>query len=143
MSDDKRDTPYRDARDPKRAAERDFEEVDRGSRNAPSDIEQAADPEPLDPETDMAYTHDDSDRERDGVHGPPLSEEYERVARRSDLTRSVEDVVAEARDWALETEDDDAQEILQMLVEVADRLGETIEDTDEETFMDNQGKRPR
>ena len=140
MSDKTPETPYRDARDPKRTAEKELEEVDRASRNAPSDIERAAEPSPKDPEMDMSYTHDDPDRQRDGVHARPLTEEYENVARRDELIRRVEDTVAAARSWAQETDDESAQEIVDLLVAASDRLGEPVEATDRETNMDRRGE---
>jgi hypothetical protein len=142
MSDETPNTPYRDARDPKRAAENDLEEVGRGSQNTPSDIERAAEPTPTDPEMGMNYTHDDPDRQRDGVHAHPLTEEYENVALRDDLIRRVDDTVAAARNWARETDDENAQEIVDLLVSVSDRLGRPVEDTDRETHMDKRRQEP-
>lgn len=142
MSDKTPENPYRDARDPKRVAEKEFDEVAPGSENAPSDIEHAAEPSPKDPEMDMSYTHDDPDRQRDGIHGWPLTEEYENVALRDELIRSVDDTVATARNWAQETEDEHAQEIVDLLVSVSDRLGRPIEDTDRETNMDRRDEEP-
>lgn len=143
MSDEKPDTPYRDARDPKRAAVRDLEEVDRGSRNTPSDIEREAEPTPEDPEMGMSYTHDDPDRQRDGLHEWPLTEEYEDVARRDDLIRRLDDTVVAARAWAQETDHQYAQEIVDLLTEASDRLGRPTEDTDQETAMDYAGEPPK
>ena len=143
MSDKTPDKPYRDARDPKRAAVRDLDEVDRGSRDTPSDIEREAKPSPKDPDMGMNYTHDDPDRQRDGLHDWPLSEEYENVARRDDLIRRLDDTVVAARAWANETDHEDAQEIVDLLVAASDRLGRPTEDTDRETAMDYAGDAPK
>lgn len=91
----------------------------------------------------MSYTHDDPDRQRDGVHASPLNEEYENVALRNELIRMVQDTVTSARSWAQETEDEDAQEVVDQLVAVADRLGEPVESTDRETDMDRRGEDTR
>lgn len=142
MSDKTPETPYRDARDPKRTAEKEFEEVDRGSRDTPSDIERAAKPSPKDPAMGMNYTHDDPDRQRDGVHAWPLTEEYENVALRDDLIRRLNDTVAAARNWARESDDENAQEVVDLLVSASDRLGRPVEETDRETDMDRRGQEP-
>lgn len=136
MSDEAPETPYRDARDPKRIAERDFDEVEPGSENAPSDIERAAEPSPRDPEMDMNYTHDDPDRQRDGLRDVPFMEEFEDVARRDELIRQLDDTVATARSWAEQSKEPDAQEIVDLLVEASDRLGQPTEETSIETTMD-------
>lgn len=142
MSDETPDAPYRDARDPKRAADDELESVDPGSRNATSDIERAAEPSPRDPTMDMNYTHDDPDRQRDGLHDVPFMEEFENVARRDELIRRMDDTVAAARSWADESDEPDAQEIVDLLVEVSDRLGQPTEETSVETAMDRGRQEP-
>ena len=142
MSDKTPEAPYRDARDPKRRTEDEFETVDRGSQDTPSDIERAAEPSQRDPAMDFNYTHDDPDRQRDGVHDVPFMEEYENVARRDELARRMDDTVAAARSWAQESNEPDAQEIVDLLVEASDRLGRPTEETSMETAMDRGGQEP-
>ena len=142
MSDETPEAPYRDARDPTRRADDALESVDPGSRDTTSDIDGAAEPSPRDPAMDFNYTHDDPDRQRDGVHDVPFTEEFENVARRDEIVRQVDDTLQAARSWARESNEPDAQQIVDLLVEASDRLGRATEETSMETAMDRGGQEP-
>ncbi len=79
---------------------------------------------------DMPYLSDDPDRERDGVHETPLSATYEHIAMRDELASKIEALLEDARDWAEASEDEGAKEIFDILVELYERLGESLEESD-------------
>lgn len=81
----------------------------------------------------MRRTSDDNDLNAagSGVSETPLRPEYETIARRDDLARRLEDLVADAREWADEMDTDEAHDLAESLADIFDRLGEPLEDTDE------------
>ncbi len=84
-------------------------------------------------DVDMHRTSDDNDLNPagSGVSETPLRLEYETIARRDDLARRLEDLVADAREWADEMDTDEAHDLAESLADVFDRLGQPLEDTDE------------
>jgi hypothetical protein len=84
-------------------------------------------------EVDMARTSDDDDLNPagGGVSETPLLEEYAAIARRNDLARQFEDLIAGIREFAQEHDSDDAAAIADELVDVYDRFGEPPEVDDE------------
>lgn len=82
----------------------------------------------------MNRTSDDNDLNPagSGVHETPFRHEYESIARRDDLSRRLEDLIAEAREWAQDMGTDDAREVVDSLTLAYDRLGVPTEDTDAE-----------
>ena len=95
-----------------------------------SDIEEyVPDDTAEEPGDDAPRNHDDQDPWGDGVHETPLTQEYEGMAERADLARTLEDLAADAYDWAQRTEDADAQEIYETLADLAERVGNPPEDT--------------
>lgn len=80
---------------------------------------------------DMLYLSDDSERERDGVTATPLTSAYENIALRDDLASKLEILVEDARAWSEVSEDEDAEEIYLALVDIYDRLGEPLDETDD------------
>lgn len=92
-------------------------------------------------DVEMPRVSDDKDPWRGGVVDTPLQKEYENVATRDELARNLEDLIADARDWARDSEEDDAQAIVSALVDVYERLGGPVESTDDETQMDMGGAR--
>ena len=103
--------------------------------SARSDIEATNDPQAEDEAMGMAYTSDDPDRQRDGVHETPISEGYEQIALRDELARKLESVVADAADWARESREDDAQQIYDDLRDIYDRIAEPLEETDDQAAL--------
>lgn len=101
------------------------------SGESTSDIEeysmQDSDDDPS--EEEQPRNHDDDDPWGDGIHDTPLTKRYEDVADRDELARRLEDIVADAYEWYQRSEEDDAQEIYETLVAVAERLGNPSEDT--------------
>ena len=82
----------------------------------------------------MQRTSDDNDLNPSGggFTDTPLREEYESMARRDDLSRRLEDLVADAREWADDVATDEARDIAETLADVYERLGVPTEDTDNE-----------
>ena len=85
-------------------------------------------------DVDMQRTSDDNDLNPTGggFTDTPLRTEYESMARRDDLARRLEDLVADAREWAREDESEAAHDIAEMLAAAYERLGVPTEDTDNE-----------
>ncbi|ADI13159.1 hypothetical protein [Truepera radiovictrix] len=77
------------------------------------------------------YMSDDDEFERDGTH-TILGDENENLARRNDLARQLEDLVAAALDWSEISDDEDAREIYEDLVDLYERVSAPLEDTDDE-----------
>lgn len=77
------------------------------------------------------YMSDDDEFERDGTH-TLLSEDNEDRARRNELSRSLEDLVASALEWSEISEDEDAVQIYEDLADLYDRVSAPLEDTDDE-----------
>lgn len=82
----------------------------------------------------MARTSDDNDLNPTGggFTDTPLRVEYETMARHDDLSRRLEDLVADTREWAGEDGSEEAHDIAELLAEAYDRLGATSEDSDDE-----------
>lgn len=82
----------------------------------------------------MQRTSDDNDLNPTGggFTDTPLREEYASMARRDDLARRLEDLVASAREWASQQGSDEAHDIAETLADVYERLGLPTEDTDGE-----------
>jgi hypothetical protein len=74
---------------------------------------------------------DDLDMAGEGMTEIPLRSEYEAIARRNDLARQLEDLIVGVREWAQETDSDDAAEIAEELVDIYERLGAPVEAQDE------------
>lgn len=87
---------------------------------------------------EMRYNTDDEARERDGnASDVPhmLDEEATEAAKRDDLARQLEDLIADAQDWAEMSQSDEARDIYNILVDVYERVGNPPEDTDDEARM--------
>lgn len=80
---------------------------------------------------DTPYMSDDDEFERDGTH-TLLTEENEDQARRDELARRLEDLVATALEWSEISEDDDAVQIYEDLADLYERVSAPLEDTDDE-----------
>jgi hypothetical protein len=74
-------------------------------------------------------THDDDDPWGDGIHDTPLVKRYEDMADRDELARRLEELVADAYDWMGRAQDEDAQEIYETLLDLAERMGNPSEET--------------
>ena len=86
----------------------------------------------------MRYNSDDEARERDGnASDVPhmLDEESNEAARRDALARQMEDLIADAQDWMEMSQSEEAREIYNTLTDVYERLGNPLEDTDDEARM--------
>lgn len=101
------------------------------SGDAESDISEYARPDTADQQAkrEAPRTHDDDDPWGDGISDTPLVSRYEDMADRDELARRLEDLVADAYDWAARSEEDDAQEIYDVLLSVSERLGNPPEET--------------
>ena len=80
-------------------------------------------------EDESPRNSDDDDPWGDGIHDTPLTKRYEDMADRDELARRLEDLVADAYDWLGRSEDDDAQEIYDTLLDLSERLGNPPEET--------------
>jgi hypothetical protein len=80
---------------------------------------------------DTPYMSDDDEFERDGTH-TLLDDENESLARRNELSRQLEDLVASALEWSEISEDEDAQQIYEDLADLYERVSAPLEDTDDE-----------
>lgn len=82
----------------------------------------------------MQRTSDDNDLNPagGGFTDTPLRTEYESMARHDDLSRRLEDLVADAQEWAREDGSEGARSIAESLADVYERLGAASEDTDDE-----------
>ncbi len=78
------------------------------------------------------YMSDDDEFERDGTNEVVISEFSEDVARRDELARQLEDIVAGALEWSEMSEDEDAQAIYEALADLYERVSAPLEDTDDE-----------
>ena len=85
-------------------------------------------------DVDMVRTSDDNDLNPSGggFTDTPLRTEYETMARHDDLSRRLEDLVADTREWAREDGSDGARAIAESLADVYERLGAASEETDDE-----------
>lgn len=81
---------------------------------------------------DTPYMSDDDEFERDGTNEVVISEFNEDVARRDELARQLEDLVAGALEWSEMSEDEDARQIYEDLADLYERLSAPLEDTDDE-----------
>ncbi|MBA2666636.1 MAG: hypothetical protein H0U69_06360 [Trueperaceae bacterium] len=83
-------------------------------------------------DVDMHRTSDDNDYNPggSGVSETPLRPANEAIARRDDLARRLEDLVASAREWARDEGSEEAHDIAEELADLYDRLGTPLEDTD-------------
>ena len=80
---------------------------------------------------DTPYMSDDDEFERDGTH-TLLTEDNEDQARRDELARRLEDLVATALEWSEISEDDDAVQIYEDLADLYERVSVPLEETDDE-----------
>lgn len=78
------------------------------------------------------YMSDDDEFERDGTHEVLIDEENENISRRDEIARVLEDLVATALDWSEVSEDEDAREIYEDLVDLYERVAAPLEETDDE-----------
>ncbi len=80
---------------------------------------------------DTPYMSDDDEFERDGTH-TLLTEDNEDQARRDEIARRLEDLVASALEWSETSEDDDAVQIYEDLADLYERVSLPLEETDDE-----------
>lgn len=73
---------------------------------------------------------DDLDNEAGGVSNTRLRTPYERIARRDDLARQLEELLVTAQEWADEDGSDEARDIYERLYDVHVSLGAALEETD-------------
>jgi vacuolar-type H+-ATPase subunit E/Vma4 len=79
---------------------------------------------------DFTYLHDDVERERDGVHPTPFTAQSEEArARRNELERQLETLIRDTESWLQDTDDDDAEDILRLMQDLYEMLGNPPEDT--------------
>lgn len=78
------------------------------------------------------YMSDDDEFERDGTNEVVISEFSEDVARRDELARQLEDIMAGALEWSEMSEDEDARAIYEALADLFERVSAPLEDTDDE-----------
>ena len=81
---------------------------------------------------DTPYLSDDDEFERDGTNEVVIDEYNESVARRDEIARQLEDLVASALEWSEISEDEDAQQIYEDLADLYERVNGPLEDTDDE-----------
>jgi hypothetical protein len=81
---------------------------------------------------DTPYMSDDDEFERDGTNEVVIDEYNESVARRDELARQLEDLVASTLEWSEISEDEDAQQIYEDLADLYERVNAPLEDTDDE-----------
>ena len=81
---------------------------------------------------DTPYMSDDDEFERDGTNEVVIDEYNESVARRDEIARQLEDLVASALEWSEISEDEDAQKIYEDLADLYERVNAPLEDTDDE-----------
>jgi hypothetical protein len=74
-------------------------------------------------ERNAPRVHDDDENERDGIH--LTYEEDEAAAQRRDLADQLEELLEDAYRWQENSDDDDAQEIINLLAEALERLDDT------------------
>lgn len=98
---------------------------------AVSDISEYTDDSPNDqvPGADESPVPGDEDW-NEGVVDRPFTAAYEQISVRDDLAERFEGLIAAAHEWLLETDDPDAQGIYDGLVDLAERLGPPLEETD-------------
>ena len=77
------------------------------------------------------YMSDDDEFERDGTH-TLLSDENDAQARRDEIARQLEDLVASALEWSEISDDEDALQIYEDLADLYERVSAPLEDTDDE-----------
>ncbi len=77
------------------------------------------------------YMSDDDEFERDGTH-TLLSEDNDAQARRDEIARQLEDLVASALEWSEMSDDEDALQIYEDLADLYERVSAPLEDTDDE-----------
>lgn len=86
----------------------------------------------------MTYNSDDDQRERGGRRGSMVDEQADQSARRRELARQMEDVTAAALDWLETTNDPDARDLYNQMVDLSERLGNPPEQSDLETDRSNE-----
>lgn len=98
---------------------------------AVSDISEYADDSPNDqvPGEDESPVPGDEEW-NEGVADRPFTASYEKIAVRDDLAERFESLITAVHDWLLETDDPDARGIYDDLVNLAERLGPPLEETD-------------
>jgi hypothetical protein len=109
----------------------DDDEVEFSGKGPRSDIEDYVRRDTSDAPADVEdpRNHDDDDPFGDGVHDTPITRRYEDMADRDDLARRIEELVADAYDWVGRSDDDDARDIYDTLVDLAERIGNPPEET--------------
>ena len=78
------------------------------------------------------YMSDDDEFERDGTHETVIDDYNEVTARRDDIARTLEDLVASALEWSELSDDEDARSIYEDLADLYERVSGPLEDTDDE-----------
>lgn len=80
---------------------------------------------------DFSYLHDDDEYERDGVHPTGYTMQSEEArAKRHELERQLEALIRDAESWLEDSQDDDAEEIVERMRELYDMLGNPPEAMD-------------
>ena len=70
------------------------------------------------------HISDDDQRERDGVHPTEYDlQGTEAMAQRDELERQMQTLIRDAENWLQNTNEPDAQEIYDLMMEVYERLG--------------------
>jgi hypothetical protein len=96
-----------------------------------SDIDEYQDNEPNDQVPGEAESPVPGDEEwLEGAVDLPLTSLYEQIAVRDELAERFESLVADVHEWLLDTNDPDAQSIYDDLVDLAERIGRPLPDTD-------------
>ncbi len=86
----------------------------------------------------MTYNSDDTQRERDGRRGSLVDEQANSVARRRELARQMQDITADALDWLETSNDPDARDLYNKMVDLSEQLANPPEQSDRETNMDGE-----
>lgn len=98
---------------------------------AVSDISEYEDDSPNDqvPGADESPVPGDEEW-NEGVADRPFTAAYEQISVRDDLAERFEGLISAAHEWLLETDDPEAQGIYDDLVDLAERLGPPLDETD-------------
>lgn len=79
---------------------------------------------------DFPYLSDHDDEERQGVGDMPLREDYEKIALRDQVAKQFEELLEAVEVWLEDDDSIEARSIYQDLLEIYERVGEPLEETD-------------